>query len=85
MDHLNVCVSAPARIRVKECLIEKGFECYGWAITDPYLRINQANFSFHSFREVKGQKFVYFRREDIAPLRLVPKEATNQFIMSVAK
>ena len=83
MDHLNVCVSAPARITVKECLIEKGFECYGWAITDPYLRINQANFSFHSFREVKGQKFVYFRREDIAPLRLVPKEAIKTNMLSL--
>ena len=85
MDHLNVCISAPARITVRECLIEKGFVCVGWYIDYPYIRINQANFSFHSFRELKGQKFVYFRIEDIAPLRLVPKEATNQFIVSVAK
>ena len=83
MAHLNVCVSAPARITVKECLIEKGFECYGWDIYDPYLRINKANFSFHSFREVKGQKFVYFRREDIAPLRLVPKEAIKTYLLSL--
>ena len=85
MDHLNVCISAPARIPVAECLIDKGFKCTYWAVTDPYLSINQATFTFHSFREVKGQKFIYFKKENITPLRLVPKEAVIPFLISVAK
>ena len=84
MEHLNVHCSAPSRNNLRDALDEKGYICIGWAITDPYIRINQANSSFHSFREVKGQKFVYFDRQYLSALRLVPKEAVIDFIVSTS-
>lgn len=83
--HINVHCKAPTRGCLRDALDEKGFTCTGWAITDPYIRINQEIFSYHSFREVKGQKFIYFDKQHLAPLRLVPKEAVTTFMVSVAR
>lgn len=83
--HINVHCKAPTRGCLRDALDEKGFTCTGWAITDPYIRINQEIFSYHSFREVKGQKYVRFNRKHLDALRLVPREALIAFLVSVAE
>ena len=85
MEQLNVCTKAPTRLILKEILEEKGITCIGYNGRDPYLRINLGNNSFYTFREVKGQKFVYLDKENLSALRLVPKEAVNEFIVEVAR
>lgn len=84
-DTINVSCSAPTRYSLVEILEEKGFTCTGFSVTDQYIRINCVTFSYYSFREVKGQSFVHFDKKHLNALRLVPKEAVNEFIVEVAR
>lgn len=85
MEQLNIYTKAPTRLILKEILEEKGITCIGYTVRDPYLRINLGNNSFYTFREVKGQKFVYLDKENLSALRLVPKEAIIPFLLDVAR
>ena len=82
---INVFCSAPTRYSLVEILEEKGFTCTGKSITDSYIHINSDFYSYHPFREVRGLKFVHFDKKHLDALRLVPKEAVNEFIVEVAR
>ena len=82
---INVFCSAPTRYSLVEILKEKGFTCARRSIIDSYIHINGDLFSYHSFREVKGLKFVHFDKKYLDALRLVPKEAVTEFIVEVAR
>ena len=77
---LNVHVPSASRMPLRRILEDKGYECAGWALTDPYLRINGTRKGFYSFREVRGMPFAEFNRRDLDPLRLLPAEAIPTFI-----
>ena len=82
---INLYCSAPTRLSVVALLEEKGFTCTGMSVTDNYLCINCDSYIYYTFREVKGQQFVHFDKKYLAALRLVPKEAVNEFIVEVAR
>ena len=84
-DTINVFCSAPTRFALIQVLVDKNFICNGFSVTDHYLRINCVNYSYYSFREVKGQSFVHFDKKYLDALRLVPKEAVTEFIVEVAR
>ena len=85
MEQINIYTKAPSRLILKDILEEKGITCTGYTILDPYYRLNLSNNSFYTFKEIKGQKFIYLDKEHLPAIRLLPKEAVITFLIAVAR
>lgn len=85
MHQIVIHAKDTVRSKLKVILQDKGISNYGFSEKDSYTHLNTSGNFFYSFREVKGQKYIYLDEKYLPALSLLPKEAIVTFLLDVVK
>lgn len=85
MHQIVIHAKDTVRSKLKVILQDKGISDYGFSEKHSYIHLNTSGNFFFSFREVRGQKYIYLDEKYLAALSLLPKEVIVTFLLDVAR